>query len=163
MAADRPEDRDLFLEAARGARPLRDRERVPTGERTPALPRPARPLLTVDRDGDRIEGRADGVTRAQVAALRGCEPEVTLDLHGRTAKAARGALGELMRNAVATGRRYLLIVHGRGLHSTEGPVLAEAVVTWLVASPHVRAFTSAAPRHGGAGALMVELWRPEGR
>jgi DNA-nicking Smr family endonuclease len=163
MASDRPDDRDLFLEAARGATPLGDRERIAAGEERRALPRPARPLLVVEQDGDRVEGRAPGVSHAQVAELRAAavDPAGRLDLHGHSAVAARGALGELVRTAVAAGRRHLLVIHGRGHHSEDGPVLGAVVVAWLSASPHVRAFTSASPHQGGTGALLVELWRGE--
>ncbi len=164
MASDRSDDRELFLAAASGATPLDDRERIPAApDRPGAPPRPARPLLTVERDGDWVDGRAAGVSRAQVADLRAAaiDPAGTLDLHGKTQVSARGALGELVRTAVAAGRRHLLIVHGRGTHSgPDGPVLGEVVVAWLTASPHVRAFTTASPHQGGTGALIVELWGP---
>src|SRR5688572_11506810 len=163
MASDRSDDQDLFLAAASGATPLGDRERVPAApDRPGALPRPAQPLLTVERDGDRVDGRAAGVSRAQVADLRAAaiDPAGVLDLHGKTAVTARGALGELVRTAVAAGRRHLLVIHGRGQHSAEGPVLGEVVITWLCASPHVRAFTTASPHQGGTGALLVQLWEP---
>jgi DNA-nicking Smr family endonuclease len=64
---------------------------------------------------------------------------------------------------VAKGRRCVLLIHGRGLHSgPSGPALRSALVEYLCHQPlskHVLAFTSAPPRHGGAGALIVLLRR----
>jgi len=165
MGADGPDDRDLFLAATAGVTPLDDRQRVPAGARAAALPHPARPLLEVEYDQDRVHGRARGVTRQQVDELRSgaIVPAVTLDLHRRDTGGARSALGELVRTAVATGHRHLLVVHGKGLHSGGEPVLRDVVVAWLAASPHVRAFTSAPEQLGGTGALVIELWIEEAR
>jgi DNA-nicking Smr family endonuclease len=64
---------------------------------------------------------------------------------------------------VAKGRRCVLLIHGRGLHSGPGgPALRPALVEFLSRRPlakHVLAFTSAPPRHGGPGALLVLLRR----
>ena len=54
------------------------------------------------------------------------------------------------------------MVHGRGLHSPEGPVLKEALPGWLAAAPigaRVLAFATAGPEAGGAGASYVLLRR----
>jgi len=61
------------------------------------------------------------------------------------------------------GKRCVLVVHGRGLHSKDQrPVLKEAVVNWLGRTglrKQVLAFCTARPYDGGAGALYVLLRR----
>jgi DNA-nicking Smr family endonuclease len=58
------------------------------------------------------------------------------------------------------GSRCLMIIHGRGLKSHEGPVLKNCVVNWLssgILSSYVLAFCSARPCDGGTGAVYVLL------
>ena len=66
-----------------------------------------------------------------------------------------------LRSAQRTGKRVVLIVHGRGQHSAGGVgVLAEVVLETISrggAAPVVRAFMSAPQRQGGSGALVVFL------
>jgi len=66
----------------------------------------------------------------------------------------------LVRNA---GKRSVLVVHGRGLHSKDQlPVLKDALRTWLSTARfarHVLAFATARPADGGAGAVYVLLRR----
>jgi DNA-nicking Smr family endonuclease len=58
----------------------------------------------------------------------------------------------------------VLLIHGRGLHSGPGgPALRPALVELLCRPPvanRVLAFTSAPPKRGGAGALVVLLRHP---
>jgi len=153
----------LFLNAVSDATPLSDRNRAPNesapGRRRPPA-RDARAKFAIDRDGDFAEGRAHGVSRAQLADLRAgrVRAEAAVDLHGRNAQRARTSLLQFVDESVATGRRCVLVVHGRGLHSDEGPVLKEKVIEWLAGGGWpIRGFCTAKPRDGGAGALYVLL------
>ena len=69
----------------------------------------------------------------------------------------------LLRQARAAGKRCVLIVHGRGLHSRDQlPVLKEALRGWLAThrlARHVLAFATARPADGGGGAVYVLLRR----
>jgi DNA-nicking Smr family endonuclease len=80
-----------------------------------------------------------------------------------SADAAAHQAERFIEQSVAKGRRCVLLIHGRGLHSgPSGPALRPALVEFLRQRPlakHVLAFTSAPPRHGGAGALLVLLRR----
>lgn len=83
-----------------------------------------------------------------------------IDLHGLTAGQAQEALNFFFKEAVTTGKRAILIVHGRGLSSPQKPVLKNKVHEWLTSGPWrkwVIAFTSARPVDGGAGATYVLL------
>ncbi len=83
-----------------------------------------------------------------------------LDLHGMKVEDARGVFERFLRWAVLTGKRGVLIIHGRGLSSPSEPILKTQVVHWLTRGPWrkwVIAFCSARLCDGGAGATYVLL------
>ena len=141
----------------------RDRVRVP-----PAAPSPVRVValppeqrLTVDGDSQRYAARSPGVSHAQVAELRAgrTRAEATLDLHGHTVEPALVELRQFLFESQRLGRRCVLVVHGKGLHSEHGAPLREAVLQHLLGplSGFVHALASAAPADGGEGATYVLL------
>lgn len=117
------------------------------------------------RDGE-ITGARFGVSHETLRYLARGEflAEARCDLHGLRAAAARQRLRGFIEESVARGRRAVLVVCGRGLHSgPTGPVLLDVASELLARSPvsrHVQAFASATPARGGEGALMVLLRRP---
>jgi DNA-nicking Smr family endonuclease len=117
-------------------------------------------------DGDEfIEGRVAGVSHDIVRKLRRGEFAVQghVDLHGLTRDEAKREVEGFLRSSRNAGKRCVLVVHGRGLHSKDQlPVLKDALRTWLSTarfSRHVLAFATARPADGGAGALYVLLRR----
>jgi len=83
-----------------------------------------------------------------------------IDLHGFSVKDARKALDDFLNDSVSTGKRAVLVIHGRGLSSPARPILKTNVVRWLTSSPWhkwVIAFASARLCDGGAGATYVLL------
>ncbi len=80
-----------------------------------------------------------------------------LDLHGLTREEALAALPRFLAAARQAGEKAVLIITGQGLHSTEGPVLQQAVAGWLRDQGRGLVLEYApAPRHlGGHGALVV--------
>ena len=117
-------------------------------------------------DGDEfIEGRVPGLDAGILRRLRRGDYAVQghLDLHGLTREEAKGAVERFLRSARLAGKRCVLLVHGRGLHSRDQlPILKEALRSWLSSSRfgrHVLAFSTARPTDGGAGALYVLLRR----
>jgi DNA-nicking Smr family endonuclease len=173
---DSSEDAAAFTEAVRGARKLGGPHRVSPdlAARDPvtpgqvrryarASPMPAR--LLVVRSGETWTARADGVDPRVVRKLRdGAIPvEDSIDLHGLTRAQAAEALDRFVAAARAGGRRCLLVIHGRGLHSGQtGPALGEVVRELAAGGAHadaVLACTSAAPARGGPGATVVYLRR----
>ena len=173
---------DLWAEATSGARKVeRGPELVP-----PPAPRGApeqvwyadldavdelRALVSGDApfdisDGDEfIEGRVTGLDPAIARRLRRGDYAVQghLDLHGQTRDEAKRAVELFLRDARRSGKRCVVLVHGRGLHSRDQlPVLKEALRTWLGQgrfARHVLAFATARPADGGAGAVYVLLRR----
>jgi DNA-nicking Smr family endonuclease len=83
-----------------------------------------------------------------------------IDLHGLTVAEAQEALEHFLQEAVQTGKRGVLIIHGRGLSSPAEPVLKTNVVKWLTTGywrKWVIAFSSARSCDGGTGATYVLL------
>jgi len=83
-----------------------------------------------------------------------------VDLHGLNVSGAREVFESFLKEAIATGKRAVLVVHGRGLSSPHGPVLKTKVYKWLSHGPFrkwVMAFASAREYDGGAGATYVLL------
>ena len=83
-----------------------------------------------------------------------------IDLHGLGVHAAREAFDGFLRKSISTGKRAVLVIHGRGLSSPAKPILKTNVYRWLTSSPWhkwVMAFTSARLCDGGAGATYVLL------
>ena len=117
-------------------------------------------------DGDEfIEGSARGLDRRVLKRLRKGEFSVQghIDLHGLSREEARPLLESFLASARVQGKRCVLVVHGRGLHSKDQlPVLKEALKRWMGTArfaQHITAFASARPHDGGAGAVYVLLRR----
>lgn len=112
-----------------------------------------------------VEGWVAGLDHKIVMKLRRGEFAVQghLDLHGMTREEARRAVEEFIRKSRLGGKRCVLLVHGRGLHSKDQvPVLKEAIRGWLSTqrfARHLLAFATARPADGGAGAVYVLLRR----
>jgi DNA-nicking Smr family endonuclease len=113
-----------------------------------------------------VEGWVEGLDHKIVARLRRGEFAVQghVDLHGLKRDEAKREVEEFLRRSRLGGKRCVIVVHGRGLHSTDNvPVLKDAVRGWLATnrfSRHVLAFATAKPVDGGAGALYVLLRKP---
>ena len=83
-----------------------------------------------------------------------------IDLHGLNAGDAKEMFDRFLRDAIAAGKRAVLIVHGRGLSSTDEPILKNKVREWLTSHfwrKWIIAFASARACDGGAGATYVLL------
>jgi len=83
-----------------------------------------------------------------------------IDLHGFDVEDARKAFEIFFKDSITTGKRAVLVVHGRGLSSPGKPVLKTKVIEWLTRGPWrkwVIAFSSARSCDGGAGATYVLL------
>jgi DNA-nicking Smr family endonuclease len=86
---------------------------------------------------------------------------MTLDLHGKTSDEASRSLRMMMETCRDHGIRELLVIHGRGHHSSsdEGPVLKTLVYSMLnnELKLRVKDFRTALPREGGEGATVLFL------
>ena len=103
---------------------------------------------------------APGIQNAVLTKLRKSFFPVQgeLDLHGLHAEAAKKRLQEFLMTNSRTGRRCVLIIHGKGYRSADSlPILKNHLNRWLRQHALVQAFCSAPNRHGGAGAVFVLL------
>jgi DNA-nicking Smr family endonuclease len=166
-----------------GAKPLADRSaRVKPGPQQLSVARPEmdpdleaydelRALVTGEvpfdiADSDEfIEGHARGLDPRVVKRLRRGEFAIQghVDLHGMLKEEAKSQLEAFLGKARQQGKRCVLVVHGRGLHSKDQvPVLKEALKRWMHTARfarHVLGFSTARPHDGGAGAIYVLLKR----
>lgn len=175
-------DAELFLRAVGEVEPLR---KGPA--RVPSRPsRPSAPLAIDDEeealselfelvagtapfdiaDSDEyIEGSIASLDQRILRRLRKGEYSIqgVLDLHGLTRAEAKEALIRFVEKSRWEGKRCVLVIHGRGLHSEDQiPVLKEGVQRWLTRGrlgSQVLAFASARPHDGGTGAVYVLLRR----
>ena len=83
-----------------------------------------------------------------------------IDLHGLTVETAQEAFEKFIKTSILTGKRAVLVVHGRGLSSPGVPVLKTKLYEWLTLGPWrkwIIAFSSARRCDGGAGATYILL------
>ena len=182
-AAPPASDEDLWRAATTGVRPVaRGSDRVAPPPPPPAagkfwhpdleavdelraLVRGDAPFDLADSD-EYIEGWVHGLDHGVVRKLRRGEFAVQahLDLHGLTREEAKRELDAFLRASRNAGKRCVLVVHGRGMHSRDQvPVLKEALRSWLATARFARqvlAFATARPVDGGPGAIYVLLRRP---
>ncbi len=177
-----PSDQELWAQALSGVEPLAHGKALAE----PAAPAPRNekfwhadldalmqlealvsgeaPFDLADTD-EFIEGKVPGLDPAIMRRLRRGDYAVQghIDLHGLTREEAKGAVDAFLKRSRQAGKRCVLLVHGRGIHSREQvPVLKEALRTWLATARfgrHVLAFATARPVDGGGGAVYVLLRR----
>jgi DNA-nicking Smr family endonuclease len=86
------------------------------------------------------------------------KPEAELDLHGLTVDEASAKVRFFLRDVRYHGFLTVLIITGKGLHSSDGPVLRQAMEKLLNQQrEHVLEWSVAPRRFGGDGALIVFL------
>jgi DNA-nicking Smr family endonuclease len=86
-------------------------------------------------------------------------PERSIDLHGRRAQEAHGAVRAFLADAYADGLRCVAVITGRG-SSTEGGVLKRELPHWLNAPDLRRILLGAAhPHSANTGAVHLLLRR----
>jgi DNA-nicking Smr family endonuclease len=174
-------DEDLWSLATEGADQLRDRSARIRPDPQPLSVTPAqldpeleawdelRALVTGEvpfdiADTDEfIEGHARGLDPHLLKRLKRGELAVQahVDLHGLLKEEAKAELEAFLAKSRQQGKRCVLVVHGRGLHSKDQvPVLKEALKRWMRTDRFARqvlAFCSARPPDGGTGAVYVLL------
>jgi DNA-nicking Smr family endonuclease len=168
------EDRRLFRESVKGAKPLRAKKKA-VAKKTKPLPRARfadmekqavlEESLRLDLDDGAFSGEdlwyaKAGVQLALMRKLRRGQfsTRAELDLHGLRSEDARVAVAGFLLEAADRGWRCVRIIHGKGLGSgPKGPVIKQKLGGWLRQRKNVLAFCSARPVDGGTGALYVLL------
>lgn len=171
-AGDSAPDREALREAFAGVKPLRGAKkrvtRTPDDRPTRPNPRgrrPSRPTrLSVARDiDDTVIAQRPSTHASILDTLESPHVEIQAecDLHGMTTEEADRAVLRFLRQSHEAGKRWLLVIVGKGLHSPGGKsTLRDHVIHTLshgTAARYVLAFRTAPRRHGGTGALTVRL------
>jgi DNA-nicking Smr family endonuclease len=179
-AEDPVRERDLFKKAMSGVAPIVQDKYSPDEDLAAVLihKEPCRPQCDVLRRLDELVQSGDGFIVADTPEYHEgvghrVHPRATrhlhggrfsiqahIDLHGLSAPDAERAVDDFLREAIRSGKRAVLVVHGRGLSSPRRPILKTKVRDWLTRGTWrkwVMAFTSARLCDGGAGATYVLL------
>lgn len=132
-------------------------------ERTTGAPRPA-----IRQPPPRPAPPA--IERRTVQRLSRARADAVIDLHGLRQMEARAALLAFLGRARDDGRRFVLVITGKGMmRGEEAPggeqagVLRQALPRWLAEAPFRALVSGHAPahrRHGGGGAFYLRLRRP---
>lgn len=111
--------------------------------------------------GDAVEYRRNEVSPQVLRRLKRADfaIEDEIDLHALNERAAEDLLRRFLAEARDASHHCVRIVHGKGLHSPQGPVLKGLVERVLSLRADVLAYASAPPAHGGTGAMLVLLAR----
>jgi DNA-nicking Smr family endonuclease len=118
--------------------------------------------FTVSDTPEYMEGIGYGVNPEVARRLHRGDYSIQahIDLHGLGVGPAHEAFERFLKEALLSGKRAVLLVHGRGLSSREEPVLKTKVKEWLTSGrwrKWVMAFTSARACDGATGATYVLL------
>lgn len=167
-------DREALRRALADVRPLDTKSRkrvIPSARdfppRPPATGRAAEPRfepLIVERESNGIILAKRRTTHGSiVASLEDprLEVQAECDLHGRTAAEAEREVHRFVRECQRDGKRWVLVIVGKGLHSPDGKATLKArmvdALSQRAPARFVLAFRTA-PRHlGGTGALVARL------
>jgi DNA-nicking Smr family endonuclease len=173
------DDKDSFVAAMRGVRPLEFERRVESTERPKPRARNSRRARTevlaeslygpsepstdgIEQLGEGVAFRRSTLPKRVFRDLRNSRYsiEAELDLHGLSMLNAKRELREFIVQSAKQQLGCIRVVHGKGKRSgPAGPILKGAVQHWLTQWEEVLAFVSAQPRDGGSGALYVLLRR----
>ncbi len=111
--------------------------------------------------GEAVAYRRDEVSPETLRRLKRAQfaIEDEIDLHLLTEKSAEELLRQFLAQARDASHHCVRIVHGKGLHSSQAPVLKGLVERVLGRRADVLAYASAPPALGGTGAMLVLLAR----
>jgi DNA-nicking Smr family endonuclease len=167
-------DREALERAFADVKPLGGGSRkrvVPTPEAPAIRGRGTGPAAGTSTEALRVEREGNGIVSGKRRSTHSSildaledpklEIEAECDLHGQTAREADREVHRFVRESQQEGKRWVLIIVGKGLHSPGGKgTLKTSVVDALSKRSPARfvlAFRTA-PRHlGGAGALVLRL------
>jgi len=124
---------------------------------------PIEPLV-LEREGNGIvvgKRRATHLSILDALEDPALEVQAECDLHGRTSREADREVLRFVRESQQKGKRWVLIIVGKGLHSPDGKATLQSSVAEALAKRSPARFVLAfrtAPRHlGGTGALVARL------
>ena len=169
------QDKHLFLEAVKNARPLN----IEPQHSEKTFPKPVAKQFMRDEKQALRDSLSDDFYPAhelesgeELLYLRtGQSPSILsklrrgfwvvqaqIDLHGLISDEAREYVAEFLSSCKKRNIRCVRIVHGKGLGSrNREPVLKHKLRNWLMQKDEVIAYAQAKPEDGGSGAVIVLL------
>lgn len=169
------EDKTLFHKAMAGVKPLTtQKKRAPIIKDKPARIRvqhpikdhiPAPRVYLSDQYTDPVTPESvlsyasQGLPARRFKQLRSGQItyQARLDLHGLKPEQAKMILCDFIQQQCRCQHRCVLIIHGKGGHQGQAPVIKNLVYHWLKQLPQIAGFHSALGRDGGSGALYLLL------
>ena len=110
----------------------------------------------IDKDKILSRSRKERISRLhREKDLKKMQPQDELDLHGLTSAEAELELDRFIKHSKKKGLTKVLIVHGKGNHSPNGPVLKETVYTYLRRCSSTGMTGTPDRSLGGSGAVWV--------
>ena len=154
-----PLKRNPMSERSEEASPLK---RNPLNERSEEDSHPKRNPMSVwlqrygvvDKD-KQLEDKLQQEIISNSDAVKQMICEASIDLHGLTREEADIRLNAFITECVRRGLKKVLIIHGKGNHSNEGPVLSHAVRSFIESDKRLGRFGFADKTLGGKGATWV--------
>lgn len=105
-----------------------------------------------DKDFERAENKRKYTSAAE---LKNLPVEAQIDLHGLTREEAWSRLGAFISECNSRRLKKVLIVHGKGNHSEEEPVLKNLVRSFIEQDKRLGTFGHPGGIDGGSGATWV--------
>ena len=105
-----------------------------------------------DKDFERAENKRKYTSAAE---LKNLPVEAQIDLHGLTREEAWSRLGAFISECSSRRLKKVLIVHGKGKHSEEEPVLKNLVRSFIEQDKRLGASGHPGGIDGGSGATWV--------
>jgi len=108
-------------------------------------------------DKDMETGKTESSPAERRNRLRNKKPDAQLDLHGLTRDQAWLALDNFFNDSKNKGLEKLLIIHGKGNHSTGEAILKRCVMDFIERCPFAGESGRGKAASGGEGATWVLL------
>lgn len=147
----KPIDRDNIAKPAIQTGPRPSNTTLPSEADNAVEPIPAEVRVPI------AAGRAE-LKRLRAGKIR---PQQTIDLHGFTRDNAYRRLCNAVARASTAGHRCVLVIHGKGLNTSEGSItIRDSLGDWIAQPPLVHQVTGrtlAQPKDGGSGASYLLL------
>ncbi|MDR0290820.1 MAG: Smr/MutS family protein [Treponema sp.] len=106
---------------------------------------------------DKEERGRHGTTPGKRRYLKNKRPDAELDIHGQTRDEAWLSLEAFFSSAKERGLEKVLVIHGKGNHSTDEPVLKRVVMDFIEHCPYAGESGRGKAAAGGEGATWVLL------
>jgi DNA-nicking Smr family endonuclease len=110
---------------------------------------------TYEKDAE--EGNRRLSAQEKRRRLRNKKPEAELDIHNHTREEARQALEGFFEESKVKGLEKVLVIHGKGNHSTGEAVLKRVVMDFIEHCPFAGESGRGKAAAGGEGATWVLL------